>query len=40
MEDVFDLAKDFQEAMDRQHEIGRFNGPHDEWTYGVFVESH
>jgi hypothetical protein len=39
MDEVFALARDFQEAMDFQHELGNFNEARDEWTYSVWVET-
>jgi len=38
MDEVFAFAKEFQEAMDLEHEQGNFNEPCDEWTYSVWVE--
>ncbi|PVH84200.1 hypothetical protein DL98DRAFT_512601 [Cadophora sp. DSE1049] len=38
MEEIFAFAQDLQEAMDRKHEQGQFNGPQDEWTYTIWVE--
>ncbi|KAH7397885.1 hypothetical protein BKA64DRAFT_708562 [Cadophora sp. MPI-SDFR-AT-0126] len=37
MEEIFAFAQDLQEAMDRKHEQGQFNGPQDEWTYDIWV---
>jgi hypothetical protein len=38
MDDVFDCARDLQQAMDVEHENGNMNQPCDEWTYGIWVE--
>jgi hypothetical protein len=38
MDEVFAFAKEFQEAMDLQHQEGNFNQPRDSWTYSVWVE--
>jgi hypothetical protein len=38
MDDVFAFAKEFQEAMDLQHQEGNFNEARDSWTYSVWVE--
>jgi len=38
LEEIFAFARDLQDAMDRKHEQGQFNGPQDEWTYTIWVE--
>ncbi|KAE9380535.1 hypothetical protein N431DRAFT_498374 [Stipitochalara longipes BDJ] len=38
MDEVFAFAKEFQEAMDLQHQEGNFNEARDSWTYSVWVE--
>lgn len=38
LDEVFICAKEFQEAMDFEHENGRLNEPGDEWSYSAWVE--
>lgn len=38
IEEIFELAKDLQDAMDVEHENGRMNEPEHDWTYDVWVE--
>jgi len=38
MEEIFSYAKDFQEAMDHEHEKGQLDGIDDEWTFTVWLE--
>jgi hypothetical protein len=39
MDDIFDYAKEFQQAMDIQHERGLLNDPETEgWTWEIWVE--
>lgn len=38
MDDVFECAKDLQQAMDMEHERGNMNQLCDEWTYDIWVE--
>ncbi|PMD35533.1 hypothetical protein L207DRAFT_117530 [Hyaloscypha variabilis F] len=38
MDEVFAFAKEFQEAMDLQHQEGNFTEARDSWTYSVWVE--
>lgn len=38
MDDVFECARDLQQAMDVEHENGNMNEPCDEWTYNIWVE--
>ena len=37
MDDVFAMAKDFQNTMDTLHSQGKFTGEGDEWTRYVYV---
>lgn len=32
------MAKDLQEAMDLEHERGKFREPCDEWTFHIWTE--
>ncbi|KUJ23076.1 uncharacterized protein LY89DRAFT_679892 [Mollisia scopiformis] len=36
MDEIFAMAKDFQEAMDAEHEKGNINEECDKWTYSVW----
>jgi hypothetical protein len=38
MEDVFECARDLQEAMDVAHENGSMDQKCDYWTYDIWVE--
>lgn len=38
MDDVFECARDLQQAMDVEHENGNMNQPCDEWTYDIWTE--
>lgn len=38
MDEVFAFAKEFQEAMDKEHEDGNFEEPGDQWTHSVWVK--
>jgi hypothetical protein len=38
MDEIFEIAKDLQEAMDAEHDKGRMTESYDEWTYDIWVE--
>ncbi|KAE8453450.1 hypothetical protein EG329_010311 [Mollisiaceae sp. DMI_Dod_QoI] len=37
LDEIFAIAKDFQDLMDYQHGKGKFNEPCDDWTYHVWA---